>query len=128
MKRLRYTKTRKLSLLHDELLAAGVTPITVEEEADGAAVITVADEVQDSAVEAVVTAHNPALPSLAEQAATERTAAMQEVATQYQAALSLLTNFIDNAATMTAAERLEAQVNHARITRRLLRLVKNTLT
>jgi hypothetical protein len=128
MKRLRYTKTRKLSLLHDELLAAGVTPITVEEEADGAAVITVADEVQDSAVEAVVTAHNPALPSLAEQAATERTAAMQEVATQDQAALSLLTNFIDNAATMTAAERLEAQVNHARITRRLLRLVKNTWT
>lgn len=58
MARLAYTRPNKLSLLHDELLAAGITPERVEGHGDHIW-ITVADDVSEAAVEAVVEAHDP---------------------------------------------------------------------
>lgn len=60
-KRLHYTKPHLLSKLHDELIAAGIVPERVE--GDGEDVwLTVTDGTVESAVAAVVDAHDPTPP------------------------------------------------------------------
>lgn len=75
MKRLTYTKPHQLSQLHDELLAAGITPKRVEGlEAGQTAEISeelvagpilwlsVDDDVDEATIAAVVAAHDPTTP------------------------------------------------------------------
>lgn len=134
--RLAYAKAHKLPLLHDQLLGAGIAPERVEGSPDGqTAWITVANGVSKAAVDAVVAAHDPAIQSAGEQAAAERTAATTDIRDQYQAAMTRLDEIeaesatilasAANAATRTLAAHTRDQ---ARIQRRLLRLLKATLT
>lgn len=59
MKTLAYTKPNRLNHLHDELLAAGITPIAVLGRGDDIT-IDVDDSVDSAAVAAVVNAHDVA--------------------------------------------------------------------
>lgn len=59
MKTLAYTKPNRLNHLHDELLAAGITPIAVLGRSDDIT-IDVEDSVDSAAVGAVVSAHDVA--------------------------------------------------------------------
>lgn len=64
MTRLHFTKPHRLTKLHDELIAAGLTPERVEGTPDGSeAWITVADNIDPAAVTAIVAAHNPTPPA-----------------------------------------------------------------
>lgn len=64
MRTLTYSKPHRLSQLHDELIAAGITPLRVEGK-DNDIWLTVEDGVSDSAVQARIDAHVPIAPPLA---------------------------------------------------------------
>lgn len=57
MKRLHFKRATRLSGLHDELIAAGLTPSLVLGDDDNVW-LTYEDDVDDNAVEAIVTVHD----------------------------------------------------------------------
>lgn len=59
MKRLHFIRANRLSQLHDELIAGGITPLCVEGK-DNDIWLTVEDTVSNAAVQALVDAHVPA--------------------------------------------------------------------
>ena len=87
-----YTKPHRLSRLHDELLAAGITPLSVL-GTDDQLEIDVPDDVTEASVTAVVNAHNPSAIDAA------MVAAQQEL-TGWRATLQ---TYVDTAAPSNAA-------------------------
>jgi hypothetical protein len=129
MKRLRYTRAHKLNLLHDQLLAAGIALAgSPETTGPDAFMIPVQDDVADSVVEAIINAHDPSQPSVAEQIEQERNQASAALRTQYQQAMTRLTDIVQDGSTYTAAQQRDAIVDLARGQRALLALVKNAIT
>lgn len=78
---LAYRKVRRLPVLHDQLLAAGITPLLVKGDDSGAdaqsITIVVADGVTKASVDAIVAAHDAAAPTQREQDAATRRAAVE---------------------------------------------------
>lgn len=124
MKVLSYNRPNKITLLHDQLLAAGITPLVVENAPDGSAVITIANAAQEAAVDAVVSAHVPTALSVAEALDQERTTASGDLDSQYTAALTRLDEIIANGATYNANQTRDAVIDEARIQRRLMRFTR----
>lgn len=91
-KRLPFAKAHRLSKLHDELLAAGITPERVEGTVDGKTCwITVDDAFDPAVVQAVVDAHDPT-PVPAPDPDAELAAAIQAATTLEQLKAALLGN------------------------------------
>ncbi len=122
------TKAHKLTLLHDELLAAfpalretlrveGPTP----DDPPNTIRLTVPDGTDEGAIVAIVQAHNPAAQSAAEQKDAERTTAATDLSGAAAAALTRLDAIISDGGTYAAAEVRTAVVDMARIQKRLLR-------
>lgn len=119
-----YTKAHKLSLLHDQLLAAGVAPSHIEGIATDIRV-TVADGVAKAAVDAVVTAHDAAVLSAAEAGDQAEVADRSDLVAQYAAGMARLDAIVTDGPTYTQTQARDAIVDLARIQRRVLRLVRS---
>lgn len=79
--RLAYTRPHRLARLHDELLAAGITPERVEGNGDDVW-LTVPDGTSAAAVNAVVAAHDPAAIDAAKQANEQAVTAARALVVQ----------------------------------------------
>jgi hypothetical protein len=123
---LTYTKPHKLSLLHDQLLAAGVNLVLVEGRGDDI-MLTVADNQPEAAVDAVVAAHDASVLSLSEQAARNLDDARADLRDQYASAIDRLDGIVANGATYTAAQVRDAVVDLARILRAALKLLRQVM-
>ncbi len=121
-------KAHKLTLLHDELLAAfpalretlrveGPTP----DDPPNTIRLTVPDGTDEAAIVALVQAHNPAAQSVAEQQDAKRTASTTDLSGAATAALTRLDAIISDGGTYAAADVRTAVVDMARLQRRLLR-------
>ena len=121
---LTYRKPHKLSLLHDQLLAAGITPEYVGGTGDDIT-IDVQDAVAKAAVDAVVNAHDPAVITTGEQDEAEHETARDDLRAQYQTMLTRLDDIAANGSGYTAAQVRDAMVDLARIQRRVLRLLRH---
>lgn len=94
MKALQFTKVNDLSQLHDELLAAipalrpvNSAPVMSVEGLGNSITLTVPDNTDAAAVQAVVTAHNPAVPNAFRQQIIDDATSLSDMAAQYQANL-----------------------------------------
>lgn len=116
-----YTKPHKLSLLHDELLAAG---IAVERLEGLGETIWVTTPAARNVVTPVVTAHDASILSAAEKVEEERSQAAQDLAGQFQAMMSRLDQIIADGASYTATQVRDAVIDEARIQKRTLRLIR----
>lgn len=119
-----YTRANKLDLLHDQLLAAGVAAERVE--GLGTQLwITVADEQAKSAVDAIVAAHDPAVPTTGEIEQQQAAADRADLAAQFQAVMARLDAIVADGGTYTANQVRDAVVDLARSQRRVLRLLRS---
>ncbi len=122
------TKAHKLTLLHDELLAAfpalretlrveGPTP----NDPPNTIRLTVPDGTDEAAIVAIIQAHNPAAQSVAEQQDAKRTTATTDLSGAATAALTRLDAIISDGGAYTAADVRTAVVDMARLQRHVLR-------
>lgn len=118
-----YTKPHKLSLLHDQLIAAGIAPLRVE-GAGNQIWVTVSNETTEASVGAVVAAHDAGALSAGEQDEDEFESAQADLRAQYAQAVTRLDVIVTDGPTYTAAQVRDAVVDLARIQRRVLKVAR----
>jgi hypothetical protein len=121
-----YTKPNKLSLLHDQLIAAGVTPLRCEGLGDAIS-LTYPDGQAKPSVDTVVAAHDPSVLTADEMAVLETQTDRADISSQYAAAVTRLTAIVTDGSTYTAVQVRDAVVDLARIERAVLKLVRNAV-
>ncbi len=128
-------KAHKLTLLHDELLAAFPAlreTLRVEgprpNDPPNTIRLTVPDGTDEAAIVALIQAHNPAAQSVAEQQDAKRTASNTDLSDAAEATLTRLDAIITNGSSFTAVQVRDAVVDMARLQRRLLRYLLDRMS